>query len=343
MTMTTLLVGTYTQNTESDGIYRIRDNQVLLAARCENPSFLARHPNGDVVYAVSETADFQSLDSNPDSRTGAVTAFFQQANGQLTAMNSQPSMGADPCHLTVASNGAFLVVSNYSGGTFTSFPLDADGHLEQFISLTQHTGSSTNKERQASAHVHSSILINNETELLVADLGADQVVRYQLSPEGQVSTGERQAYAAEAGSGPRLFAARGNSVYVLNELNNTISELDIDNLSVRSVRSTLSDSIDESIAAHVEVSADGRFLYASNRGHDSIAVFDLSANMACIQIEKTGPHPRHFALTPDGSHLYVACMQSDEIQIFRRDEKSGKLSFTGDTHKVPQPVCLVFV
>lgn len=329
--MTNLMVGSYTRDTHSDGIYRIEAGEITLAASCENPSFLAWHPNGDVLYAVSEVADYEQ------NSTGAVCSFFRQANGQLTLMNSQPSMGADPCHITVSTEGRYLIVSNYSGGTFTSYPLDSEGHIEQFISMTQHSGQGQHPQRQEAAHVHSSVLIDNESAVLIADLGADQLVKYQISKEGQIDTQQRLSVAATPGAGPRMFCVSDDSAYLLNELNNTISEHRLSDLSQKNVAATLPEQAN-SIAAHIDWSPDKQFIYASNRGEDSISVFDKNLN--CLQTIKTGRHPRHFLV--DDKQLYVGCMLDDEIQVFDREISSGLIGTCTDRISVPQPTCLVF-
>lgn len=349
MTSSPMLVGTYTRDTDSEGIYRaIEGKPPELVARCDNPSFLAKRPQGDVIYAVSEVDDYQSTNS------GAVIAFFAQQNGQLTEMNQQSSMGADPCHLTVSANGAYLLVSNYSGGTLTSMPLDSDGHLEQFISLTQHTGHSIHPDRQESAHIHSSHLAEGDAALLVADLGADQLIKYEISPVGQISTEGRRVMAkVSPGAGPRLMAVQQNDVYLLNELNNTVSVISLQDLSLKQslgalapdrglVNKTVSNT--DSIAAHIELSRDGRFLYTSNRGDDSISIFSTEGGLSLLEsVPSGGKHPRFFALSPDQSKLYVANMLSDQISCFDRDAESGLLTDSSIRINVPAPTCLLFV
>lgn len=337
---TSLIVGTYTKNTDSDGIYRVVGTaEPELVAKCDNPSFLVAHPQGEVVYAVIEIDDYRA------TKTGAICALFIQADGQLTEMNRQSSMGADPCHITVSDNASYLVVSNYSGGTLTTFPLDEDGHIENFISLTQHTGSSVLQDRQSSAHIHSSCLVTNEQALLVADLGSDQLVKYQISPVGQISTEERQTLATTPGAGPRLIAIRGNHLYLLNELNNSITRHRISDLKIDQAASTLpADCTTTSIAAHIEISRDGKFLYASNRGHDSISVFSLEGGLTLEQnISSGGEHPRHFALSPDGAELYVANMLSNRINCFSLDPATGLLRDSGKRISIPSPSCVLFL
>ena len=334
-----LLIGTYTRDSDSDGIYRvIGTGEPELVADCDNPSFLVAHPRGDVVYAVSEVDDYQA------TSTGAISALFVQANGQLTEMNRQPSMGADPCHITVSDDASFLVVSNYSGGTLTTFPLDEDGHLENFISLTQHTGSGPLQERQNCAHIHSSYLVAKEQALLVADLGSDQLVKYQISSLGQISTEVRQTLAASPGAGPRLMALHGDHVYLLNELNNSITVHRISDLKVEQTCSTLpAECTTTSIAAHIEISRDGKFLYASNRGHDSISVFSLEGELILKQnIPTGGEHPRHFSLSPSGEELYVANTLSNQINCFSRDASTGLLKDNGKSISVASPTCVLF-
>ncbi|MFT4676359.1 MAG: 6-phosphogluconolactonase [Patiriisocius sp.] len=352
MTKPPMLVGTYTRDTDSEGIYRaVEGKSSELVARCDNPSFLAKRPQGDVIYAVSEVDDYQSTNS------GAVIAFFAQLNGQLTEMNQESSEGADPCHLTVSAKGSYLVVSNYSGGTLTSIQLDGEGHLEQFISLTQHTGHSIDPDRQEAAHIHSSLLVEGESALLVADLGADQLIKYEISSVGQISTeGHRVTAPITAGAGPRLMTVRQNDVYLLNELNNTVTVHNLLDLSLKQSIGTLGsgDAIDnaldngsdissDSIAAHIELSKDGRFLYTSNRGDDSISIFSLEGGLRLIDtVASGGKHPRYFALSPDQSKLYVANMLSDQISCFDRDAESGRLADSSTRIDVPAPTCLLF-
>ena len=333
-----LFVGTYTRTTKSEGIYRVVGKSARLAAICDNPSYLERHPGGSVVYAVNEISDFDS------GNTGAVTAYFIQSNGQLTEMNQQPSMGADPCHITVSANSNYIVVSNYSGGTFTTFPLDDDGYLDQFISLSQHTGQSIHPERQQSAHVHSSLLSTQEDMVLVADLGADQLVQYAISAEGQVQAEGRQAHAVQPGAGPRLMIQIDERIYLVNELANTISVHDSNTMSVLEERSTLPEDCQAtSIASHIAASRDGKYLYVSNRGFDSIAVFCIKPKLSLIQvINSGGQHPRHFTLSPDELELYVANQHSDEIVCFNRDPVRGTLTEGQDRIQVPSPTCLLF-
>jgi 6-phosphogluconolactonase len=335
----TFLVGTYTRNTGSDGIYRVNGSTVTLAASCDNPSYLAGHPSGEVIYAVNEVSDFEA------GNTGAVTAFFKQSSGNLSVMNQQSSMGADPCHISVSKLGTFLVVTNYSGGTFITLPLDDDGHLEQFISLTQHTGSSSHPERQQSAHIHSSLISGDESSVVVADLGADQLVSYTISPDGQIGTEQRKSLAVSSGAGPRLMASFGNKIYLVNELANRVTVHDASDLSVIDQHSTLPKGHDhESIASHIEISSDGKHLYVSNRGFDSIAVFSIEPKLNLVQIIPTGGgHPRHFTLSRDGLSLFVANQYANESRGFSRDPDSGALADTSFRIEVPAPTCLLLV
>lgn len=333
---TNLLVGTYTRNTEAEGIYRVVGSAVVIAAACDNPSFLATHPSGDVVYAVNEVSDFDG------SNTGAVTAFFLRTNGLLDRMNQQPSMGADPCHITVSQSGDYLIVTNYTGGTFISMPLDEDGHLEPFISLTQHNGSSIHPSRQQSAHIHSSLLGFDENCVLVADLGSDQLVQYCVSPEGSIN-GDPKSFAISPGAGPRLMTSRGDNIYLVNELSNCVTVHRWSDLKEIDRHSTLPDTCKiESIASHIQLSADGRHLYVSNRGFDSIAVFSVEPTLALIQVIPTGgQHPRHFTLSGDGLKLLVANQLSNEIRCFDRNPETGTLNDSGHRLEVPSPTCLL--
>ena len=216
----TLLVGTYTRETASDGVYSYESidggesfNLVQTTRHIDNPSFLARHPTLNVVYLVNEVTDFEGNNS------GAVSA-YERRGDELSFINQQASLGADPCHLTVSPAGSFLVVANYSGGNFTSFPLAADGSIGAPASFVQHEGTGVDKIRQEMAHVHSTTLQGNF--VFIADLGIDMIVRYPVSDDGKVEVSQRTDTNIKPGAGPRHFCFAGDFGYLINELNNTV-------------------------------------------------------------------------------------------------------------------------
>lgn len=347
-----LFVGTYTRHTQSEGIYAFNvaedfSSAKLLATNTniDNPSYLIKHPVLDVIYCVNETSDYL------DTESGAVSAFKFNQTGQLTLLNQQSSLGADPCHLTVSRDGNFLLVSNYTGGSFTSYPLLPDGSFGDFVSAVQHQGKSVIESRQSQAHVHSTILDKQRSMVIVADLGADQLAQYPIDRTGQVAVHQRKTTKVEAGAGPRLLAAYKDYYFLINELNNTITSYvftDADRLEDCHTCSSLNPKNEavESYAAHVSISqtGDSAQLYASNRGDDSIGVFSVQENGQLVAeqfVSTQGKHPRHFTLSSDESHLLVANKDSDNIVVFARDMLTGEVGFNGLELSCPSPTYLL--
>ncbi|HIG42652.1 MAG: lactonase family protein [bacterium] len=347
-----LLIGTYTRKTSSEGVYAYSisgegDNITLMAVNrgIDNPSFLIQHPYLDVVFAVNEVADFTSSNSRSDS--GAVSAFSSE-NGRLEVLNQRPSLGADPCHLSISAQGKCLLVANYSGGSFTSFPISADGSLGEFVSAVQHKGMGINPTRQTGAHVHSTTFGPSGEFVYVADLGTDQVIQYPVDDTGQVGSQASHAISLKAGAGPRHFCFSGGFGYLLNELDNTVISFRVDvggQLKVLHTHSSLPDTYSSpNDGAHIEASRDGKYLYASNRGHDSIVVFKigLQGKLEQVQFQPTlGRHPRHFTFSPDQEFMLVANRDTNNVVVFKRDSSTGLLTETGNQFEVPSPVFLL--
>jgi 6-phosphogluconolactonase len=339
-----LIIGTYTRDTNSSGIYHLdQSGNLSCAAETDNPSYLAIHPSGQVLYCVNETSDYS--DTVERSLTGAVSAFQLSDLGSsgffLDLINQQPSMGADPCHLSIHSSGDYLVTSNYSGGTFASFALESNGFIEPFQSLTSHTGSGPNKDRQSSAHVHSSLLSESNQQVFIADLGADRVMQYDLDEQGAIGN-QRQQIVGQSGSGPRYLAKNDTHLFVLNELDNTLVSYDLDTLSEQQNLSVVGPTETENLAAHLALSADSRYLYLTNRGLDSISVYEVEPHLKCIQTLATGgEHPRHFSLFNNDQSLVIANQHSNNLVVFARDSTTGKLSETELEFSVPAPSCVL--
>jgi 6-phosphogluconolactonase len=347
------LIGTYTIDTSAEGIYHVTESGTTrCVAKTLNPSYLAMHPLKPVIYCVNETDDFepedeghtnQNRDTQP-SVSGGVSAFcasnLDSQELTLDLLNQQLSMGADPCHLSLCNEGRFLVIANYSGGTFTTLPLDAAGYLESFQSLIEHKGSGPHPERQQSAHVHSSLL-GKDQALFIADLGADRISRYQLNAAGRV-TNERTHIAAKSGAGPRFMAQSEHQLFVLNELDNTLAAYSLDDLSLQQCISTVPNQDVENLGAHLVLSQDQRFLYVSNRGFDTLSVYRTGPQLELVQtISSGGDHPRHFALLANEAQLLVANMHSDNLVLFDRNSDTGELTTTGSTFQVPSPACVL--
>jgi 6-phosphogluconolactonase len=342
-------VGTYTGGS-SRGIYRFTLDLATGAltptgepTESSNPSFLALHPQGGFLYAVNE------------DREGAVSAFaVDSATGGLRFLNREPSGGGSPCHLIVDRDGRNVLVANY-GGSVAVLPVRSDGRLGSPSAVVKHQGASVDPDRQKGPHAHSVNLDPSNRYALVADLGLDKLLAYRFDPAaGTITPHDPPAAALAPGSGPRHFAFHpsGRHVYVLNELTSTVTvfsyRAESGSLAELQTVTTLPAGFDgKSYPAEVVLSADGTFLYASNRGHDSIAVFAVDpadGRLAARGHHSTlGRKPRNFALDPTGAFLLAANQDSDNIVVFRVDRTSGGLSPVGAPVAAPRPVCVRMV
>ena len=349
-------VGTFTEGT-SKGVYAYRfDNKtgkmapLGLMAQAADPTFLALHPNGKVLYAVNEINNFQGKPA------GAVTAWsIDHATGKLTMLNQVSSGSKGPCHLIVDPTGKMLMVANYEGGSFASFPIAPDGKLGEAASVFNLKGTGPNKERQEAAHAHSVVLTKNDKLMLGADLGTDKVMVYKLDPPtGKMTPNDPPFATVNSGAGPRhlVIAPDQKHVYVLNELASSVTtfEFNADTGAMKSidVASALpADFKGVSTGAEIEIDAKGAHLYTSNRGHDSIAVFDIDAKTAkphLVQNMSTGGvQPRGFVLDPSGNFLVAGNQQTNTITTFRVDKTTGKLTATGEKLDLGAPVTFVFL
>ena len=345
-------VGTYTR-APSKGIYayRLRANGELtpmgaegLAVETENPSFLAVHPNQRFLYAVNEL----------DRDAGAVSAFaIDAATGKLTLLNRVSSSGGSPCHVSIDASGKWLFVANYGGGSVVAFPLQTDGKLGEAATLMQHSGSSVNKARQSGPHGHAVTASPDNRFVLAADLGLDRVIAYRLDPASGLGPKDPVTTNIAPGSGPRHLAFRpdGKFVYVLNEMFSNVVAFGYDaargTLSPVQTLSTLPEGFSgESSGAEIAVHPNGRFLYASNRGHDSIAGFRINpekGTLASVGHTLTqGRTPRGFAIDPSGRLLIAGNQNSGTVVVFRIDQQTGVLTPTGTVVQVPSPVSIAF-
>lgn len=349
-----IYIGTYTGG-ESQGIYMAGFNpdsgslsDLQLAAETDNPSFLAHHPSQDVVYAVNETASFKGEPG------GGLSAFkIDPDTGLLKLINQGNTGGGAPCHLVVDSEGKHVLVANYSGGNVAVFKIQANGGIEKRTDIKQHVGSSQHS-RQKGPHAHGIYLSQDQRFCLVTDLGLDKVLIYQFDREtGTLSIPPQASASTAPAAGPRHFAIHPTEkwAYAINELNNTVTVFDFDpatgGLEVRESYSTLpSDFTGTSHTAEIVVSPDGKFLFGSNRGHDSIVVYAIDpahGKLTCIEHELTGGKtPRNFAVDPTGQWLLAANQGSDSIVVFSINRDSGELTPTGTKLSVPKPVCVLF-
>jgi 6-phosphogluconolactonase len=350
-------VGTYTGgrgDEKSQGIYLLdldlRSGELgppLLAAEAINPSFLAIHPSRKFLYAVSEVG-------GPPG--GAVLGFsVDQASGKLSAINQESSRGDGPCHLVVDKMGKNVLVANYGSGTLACLPIDADGRLSPSSSSIQHQGTGSDPARQEGPHAHSINLDAAGRFAVAADLGLDRVFIYRFDAEkGTLAASEPPFTRVAPKSGPRHFAfdPAGRFGYVINEMANTITAFAYDraigSLSEIQTISTLpADFRGKSYTAEVQVHPSGKFVYGSNRGHDSIAIFSAAPDtgkLSLVAIEPTqGKNPRNFAIDPTGAFLLAENGDSNTIVVFRIDPQSGALRPTGQSVRVPKPVCIKMI
>jgi 6-phosphogluconolactonase len=351
-------VGTYTeQGSKSKGIYAYRFDPgtdrvtpLGLVAKTVNPSFIAIDPNRRFLYAVNEVSDFQG------QKSGAISAFaIDRATGKLTLLDQVASRGAGPCYITVDKTGKYVLVANYDGGSVAVFPVREDGSLGETSSFIQHTGHGTNPERQEAPHAHSIDMSLDDRFAIVDDLGLDETLVYPFDgSKGSLSRDQARIAKAAPGAGPRHFAMHpsGKFGYVVNEMGSTITVFDYDppvgTLKPAQTISTIPkdfSKLDES--AEIEVAPSGKFLYASNRGHDSIAVFAIDSRNGMLSLVEyvptNGASPRNFEIAPGGSSLFVENEKSDDIVLFHIDGATGRLTPAGKVLNISQPVCVKFV
>ena len=317
------------------------------AREIKNPSYLAFHPNRRLLYAVNE------LKSYNGEATGTLSAFtLDPHNGRLEFINKVATHGTDPCHVTVDATGKYALVANFASGSVAVLPIREDGGLEEASEVIQHKGSSLDPVRQKGPHAHSVTLDASNRFAYVPDLGLDKLMIYRFDAEaGRLRPHEQHSFDTKAGAGPRHFVFHPNNAYayLINELDSTIVGLDYDKErgTVKEVQTvtTLPESFrGNSNCADILVDPAGRFLYATNRGHDSIAIYRIegkNGELAAVGHESTkGRTPRNFTIDPSGTFLFAANQDSNTIVCFRIDHHSGLLTPTGEITDAPTPVCL---
>lgn len=343
--------GTYTKAGGSEGIYTANFDgdsgklgEPVLAAKVASPSFLAIESSGKTLYAVSEVGGADG---------GRVTAFRVLDSGQLEQINDQVSGGDGPCHLSLSPDQKTLAVANYGGGSVASYRIDEDGALSAPVSVIRHSGRSVDPKRQKEPHAHSVNFSPDGRFAYAADLGTDRI--YVYSVDGTTSALEPVGETViTPGSGPRHFTFRpdGKFAYVINEmiLQVTAFRADAASGALTEIQSlgTLPDGV-APFGSTAEVVAHplGKFLYGSNRGHDTIVVYSIdesSGRLTRIENEPIrGKTPRHFVVSPDGGWLLAAGQQSDTVTVFAIDEKTGALDFADSQIRVSSPVCIRFL
>ncbi|MBU0714520.1 MAG: lactonase family protein [Verrucomicrobia bacterium] len=351
--------GTYTSSGKSKGIYTCRldtSTGILstpeLATETVNPSFLAIHPDRRHLYAVGESGVFGG------GKTGAVSAFaIDQVTGKLTLLNCQSTGGLGPCHVNVDLTGKCVLAANYTSGSCASLPVRDDGSLGEIGSFIQHEGSSINPSRQTGPHAHSINLSPDNRFAFVADLGLDKLMIYKLDPARAALIPNNPPFAkVPPGSGPRhmAFHPDGRFAYVINEMLCTVTAFSYEAgqgaLKKIQTFSTLPKGVSVQpgySTAEVLVHPRGKFLYGSNRGHDTIAVFAIdqsNGTLRLIQNESTqGKMPRSFGIDPTGAWLLAANQDTGNVVVFSVNPKTGKLKPTGQIVEVGVPVCVKFM
>src|SRR5450755_629787 len=361
-----LFVGTYTEK-ESKGIYAYRFGAATseltplgVAAETTNPSFLTIDRSGHFLYAVNETQEYKG------GKSGGVSTFaINRQTGKLSLLNTVSSRGADPCYIAIDRTGKYVLVANYTGGNVAAFPIAADGRLGEASSVVADKGTlGPNKERQDAPHSHWIETSADNRFAYVADLGLDRVLSYRFdaakgtltetSYADSLAPNASDSFSAKLapGSGPRhvAFSSNGHFMYVLGELDSTVTVFANDAgkklSSVQRISALAVGFSGQNTAAEIAIHPNGKYLYTSNRGDDSIAVFSIDNRKGTLTLvgrfSTQGKTPRSFEIDPTGKLLLVANQDSDDIVVFRIDEKSAKLSASGQKLRVPSPVCLKF-
>ena len=355
---TLVYFGTYTGE-KSKGVYVSRLDMASgalsapeLAGETPSPSYLAIHPTRNFLYAANEVRTFAGKE------TGSVSAFaIDRTTGKLTALNQESSVGRGPVYLVVDKTGRNVVVSNYGGGSIAVLPLGTDGTLKPASAFIQHTGSSVNPERQRAPRAHSINLDPGNRFAYAADLGLDKVLIYRFDADkGSLTPNDPPFVTVKPGAGPRHFAFHpsGRFAYVINEIDVTLTAFTRDPergaLTAIQTVSTLpagQDVMPGFSTADVQVHPSGKFLYGSNRGHDSMVVFAIDQNSGRLTYVENEPvlgsTPRGFGIDPTGTYLLAAHQRSDSVAVFRIDQQTGGLTPTGHKIELGSPACVKFV
>ena len=342
-----LYVGTYTSG-KSEGIYLYRLDRATGelkragSVKSENPSFLAIDPGRRFLYAVNEIP------------TGTVSSFrIDRKTGGLAFVNQQPSAGADPCHLTVDNRSKSVLVANYTSGNVAVLPVQRDGALGAAVDVEQHEGSGP-REQQKGPHAHCIKLDRSNRHAFATDLGTDKLMIYRFdSNTGRLEPAKQPSATLHQAAGPRHFTfhPNGEYLYVINELDSSLTTFKYNAAqgtltAFESVSTLPRDFSGTSYCADVHVSQSGRFLYGSNRGHDSIVVFAIDPRTGRLNlvehVSTEGKWPRNFAIDPAGRFLLVANQRTDNVVVFRIDAQTGRLTPTGHSAEIPAPACVQF-
>ena len=345
-----MYVGTYSTR-GSEGVYVFSFDrkagtmrQIQTVANAKSPSFLALHPSGKYLYSVNEAAD----------KTGGVSSYaIDGKTGKLNYLNSQPSRGRNACYVSVDQTGKTAFVANYTSGSLGVLPINNDGTLAMPTDSVQDSGSSANTQRQEGPHVHSATVGPGNRFLYVADLGTDKLHILAIDPKtSTVKPAEMPFVAVKPGSGPRHFAVHPNGkyAYLVEELISSVAVFSRNPKTgaltmIQDGVPTLPNGFSgQNTSADIHIDPSGRFLYQSNRGANTLAIFSIDADGMLTKVADQpveGKTPRNFMIDPKGEFVFVANQDTDNITIFRRDRKTGKLTYTGNSVSVPAPVCVI--
>jgi 6-phosphogluconolactonase len=351
-----VFVGTYT-GPVSKGIYAYRFNpgtgqaiSLGLVAETANPSFLAIDPNRRFLYAVNEISEYQG------QRSGSVSAFaIDQRSGRLALLNRVASRGDGPCYVSLDKTGKYVLVTNYGSGSIAVFPVLDDGRLGEATTVIQHSGHGPDRQRQEGPHPHQIDLSADNRFAIVTDLGLDQLLVYPFDPAKGTLAASQPPYAKVApGAGPRhfSFAPHADFLYVINELQSNVSQYSYETAAGKVQQLATVSALPEgfrgtSYAAEIAMDPEGKFLYASNHGHDSIAIFAIDSAAGTPRfleaVSTGGKTPRHFEIAPGGTYLFAANQESNQIVVFKIDKSTGQLTPSGLVLDVPSPACVKFV
>ena len=343
-------VGPYTRPNKSKGIYAYRFDaktgkftSIGLAAETNSPSFVVIHPNGKFLYAVNE------------SRENTTSAFaIDPATHLLKFLNSVATKGGGPCHLALDRTGKLLFVAYYNSGSVAAFPVKEDGSLGEASAFIQHSGSSVNRGRQSGPHAHEAVVSRDNRFLFVPDLGMDKVMIYKIdAAKGSLTPNDPPFATITPGSGPRhmAFDAKDKFAYVISEMTSAVTAYAFDAKTgalkqLETYPALPADYTGQKSGAEIAIHPNGKFLYASNRSHNSITAFAVDGKGGLKNIGNfpvAGKTPRHFAIDPTGSYMVVENQDSDNMVVFKIDAKTGKLTPTGDSIEIGAPVSLAFM
>lgn len=342
-----LLVGTYTSG-KSNGIYLYRfdtingNSKYVSMVDIDNPSYLVLDKTENFVYSVTENED-------ETSRANAIS--FDKENGKLIFLNSQPTGGGAPCYINIDSERKHLVTADYLGGDVSVFPIKEDGTLDLISQVVKFTGKGPDADRQEQAHIHCVQFSPDEKYLFADDLGTDKIHKFEVNKSGTgdfLKKGKPDAFLVAGGEGPRhlTFHPNGKYAYLITEMGGNVIAFNYKDGNLKEFQSIKADTLNAKGSGDIQITPDGRFLYASNRlDGDGIAIFSVdqsNGKLSRIGYQSTGIHPRNFVITPNGKLLLVACRDSNVIHVFAINQETGLLKALSKDIELDMPVCLKF-